>query len=123
MFETRCPIRAGYVSCYRGDCAWWDKGQCAILSISRYCGDLVEAIEIVKGGVSDTDSEIKESKCETSKTETAKETPKAIYEGFSSHDCETWYKCPVCNKKFGSWSLPSGEKIANCPCCGAELQF
>lgn len=68
-------------------------------------------------------NEMKESKCETSKTETAKETPKAIYEGFNSHDCETRYKCPVCNGNFGSWSLPSCAKIANCPCCGTELRF
>ena len=70
-----------------------------------------------------TRPEYEESKCETNEVETTKKPPEAIYIGFNSHDCETRYKCPVCNGNFGSWSLPSGAKIANCPCCGTELQF
>ena len=50
-----------------------------------------------------------------------------IYESYSSHDCETWYSCPYCKKKIGSWSLPSsgavkkGEKIY-CPHCKKECK-
>lgn len=81
-----------------------------------------EAEEIVMTAIGNLLFE-KESKCETNEVETTIKPPEAIYEGFNSHDCETWYKCPVCDKKFGSWSLPSGAKIANCPYCGTELQF
>lgn len=65
----------------------------------------------------------KESKCKPNEVETTKKPPEAIYMGFNSHDCETQYKCPVCNRNFGGWSLPSGAKIAGCPCCGSELRF
>lgn len=31
--------------------------------------------------------------------------PQAIYCGFSSHDCESVYRCPKCNATFGDWGL------------------
>ena len=60
--------------------------------------------------------------------DTTKVIPKAVYKSFNSHDCEAYYKCPLCNKTFGSWSLPAGydskdKGTASCPCCGTELRF
>ena len=54
--------------------------------------------------------------------------PKAIYKGFSSHDCESWYECPVCNKLFGDWVIfiqSENENGTNdyCPYCGSELEI
>ena len=51
---------------------------------------------------------------------------RAIYQSFSSHDCEAWYKCPVCNKIFGSWTVYHQKKNENgtnkyCPHCKEEL--
>lgn len=34
---------------------------------------------------------------------------KMIYVGFSQHDDETWYKCPVCNQQYGSWGFINGS--------------
>lgn len=50
----------------------------------------------------------------------------AIYKGFSQHDCEAWYECPVCHKSFGSWTVSHNEKNDNgttkyCPHCKTEL--
>ena len=45
--------------------------------------------------------------------------------GFSSHDCEAWYKCPECGKEYGSWGffhkklLP--KTVFKCECCGTQL--
>ena len=46
--------------------------------------------------------------------------------GYSSHDCEAWYKCPKCGKDWGSWSffhmdkkqLPmhNGKFVLTCSC-------
>lgn len=52
--------------------------------------------------------------------------PLARYEGFSQHDCEAWYSCPVCGYKFGSWSINAQEENDNgtdkyCPKCKTEL--
>lgn len=30
-----------------------------------------------------------------------------VYVGFSSHDCETIYKCPCCGEFYYSWNLCS----------------
>lgn len=51
----------------------------------------------------------------------------AQYLGFSNHDCESHYKCPVCEKSFGSWSVFHQEKNENgtkdyCPHCKTELE-
>ena len=51
---------------------------------------------------------------------------KAIYTGFSQHDCEAYYKCPYCNKSFGSWSVFHNVLNENgtkkyCPHCKEEL--
>lgn len=52
---------------------------------------------------------------------------KLVYVSFNSHDCETIYKCPYCNKLVSSWLLPSayatenGEK-AFCPYCNKEVE-
>lgn len=32
------------------------------------------------------------------------------YVGFSSHDCESWYECPMCHAKYGSWGFFHMEK-------------
>ena len=34
-----------------------------------------------------------------------------IHIGFSSHDCESQYKCPKCRKQYGSWSFVNGGVI------------
>lgn len=49
-----------------------------------------------------------------------KKKPKAEYIGFSSHDCESHYRCPECGKSFGSWSLIR-MKETRCPHCNVEL--
>ena len=38
-----------------------------------------------------------------------KEPNKMIYIGFSQHDAEAWYKCPVCNQQYGSWGFINGS--------------
>ena len=53
--------------------------------------------------------------------------PKVIYLGYSSHDCESRYKCPVCGALFGSWDIHE-EKNENgtkkcCPDCKTELSW
>lgn len=52
--------------------------------------------------------------------------PRAIYVGFSSHDCESRYRCPCCNTPFGSWDIYNNSKNKNgtkqyCPSCKTEL--
>lgn len=49
-----------------------------------------------------------------------------IYIGFSSHDCESWYKCPKCEEQYGSWSFVNGgvtvtDKKFKCKRCGTIL--
>lgn len=48
-----------------------------------------------------------------------KKKPDAIYLGFSQHDCESHYKCPLCGCSFGSWSI--NMKDVRCPDCKEEL--
>jgi uncharacterized C2H2 Zn-finger protein len=53
--------------------------------------------------------------------------PKAIWHSFNSHDCETYYRCPVCNKLFGDWLIFLQEPNENgtkdyCPHCKTELE-
>ena len=43
-----------------------------------------------------------------------------IDNGYSSHDCESHYKCPICGKDYGSWSLMHVEKEFECS-CGQKL--
>lgn len=52
--------------------------------------------------------------------------PRAIYLGYSSHDCEARYRCPCCNVPFGSWDIFHNKKNENgikqyCPSCKTEL--
>lgn len=50
--------------------------------------------------------------------------PKAIYESYNSHDCEAFYRCPLCKKVFGDWHLKytdETKKFIYCPHCNAEL--
>lgn len=53
--------------------------------------------------------------------------PRAIYLGFSSHDCESRYKCPVCGALFGSWDIHREENENGtkkcCPDCKTELSW
>ena len=56
-----------------------------------------------------------------------KNKARAIYVGFSSHDCEAHYKCPKCNKHFGSWTVFNQKPNDNntkhyCPQCKTELE-
>lgn len=56
----------------------------------------------------------------------SKTQPRAIYQSYNSHDCEAWYKCPVCNELFSSWSVYHQSKNENgtneyCPKCKKEL--
>ena len=52
--------------------------------------------------------------------------PRARYLGFSQHDCETHYECPLCKRKFGSWSTDfykvNGTEHCKCPHCESELR-
>lgn len=50
-----------------------------------------------------------------------KELPKAIYQSFNSHDCETYYRCPLCDKVFGSWSY--SYKDQECPICNKKIRI
>ena len=52
---------------------------------------------------------------------------RALYISFCSRDCEAFYECPCCNKKFGSWTVFHQEKNENgtkkyCPWCKEELE-
>ena len=54
--------------------------------------------------------------------------PWAEYCGFSSHDCETWYRCPICKKTFGDWTIYHQKPNTNgtkdyCPHCETELDI
>jgi len=54
------------------------------------------------------------------------EKPTAIYRGFSQHDCESHYTCPVCGINFGGWSVFANKPNENgnkhyCPNCKTEL--
>lgn len=33
------------------------------------------------------------------------------YIGYDEHSCETWYKCPFCNKEYGNWSFVHKQGI------------
>lgn len=51
---------------------------------------------------------------------------RAEYIGFCSHDCEVWYQCPCCGKRFGGWEIFRQKKNENgtnkyCPHCKEEL--
>lgn len=53
--------------------------------------------------------------------------PRAIDESYCNHDCEAWYRCPICNEVFGSWTIFHQEKNENgtkeyCPYCKTELE-
>jgi len=49
--------------------------------------------------------------------------PEAIYLGYSSHDCESWFKCPICHKKFGCHSeIIDKEGNRGCPHCKTILR-
>lgn len=52
--------------------------------------------------------------------------PRAEYIGFCDHDCESHYRCPLCGKNFGSWTICGQQKNENgtnkyCPHCKEEL--
>ena len=53
------------------------------------------------------------------------EKPKAKYLGY--HDGDTWYQCPVCEEKFGGFSVMHQDRNPNgtkeyCPGCKRELR-
>lgn len=51
-----------------------------------------------------------------------KDFKKAIYQGFNSHDCEAYWKCPTCGRVFGSWSVDFVDgHLTKCPFCGEDL--
>jgi DNA-directed RNA polymerase subunit RPC12/RpoP len=50
----------------------------------------------------------------------------AVWQSYNSHDCETFYKCSLCNKVFGDWDVFHQIKNENgtkhyCPYCKKEL--
>lgn len=51
---------------------------------------------------------------------TYKLKPRAIHIGFSEHDCESWYRCPICKQTFGSWTIYNKQEYC-CPYCKTEL--
>lgn len=70
---------------------------------------------------------IKSAKVVKIQKDLPEEVKSLIYIGFSSHDCESWYKCPYCDRAIGSWSFPSSEEIRRgiklyCPRCKKELK-
>ena len=51
---------------------------------------------------------------------------RALYVGFSSHNCEAFFECPYCKKIFGSWRVFNQKENENgtnkyCPHCKEEL--
>lgn len=61
---------------------------------------------------------------ENSKT---KLVPRVINKGFNSHDCESRYQCPLCDRNFGSWMVDrfekrNGHEHFKCPFCASELR-
>lgn len=42
------------------------------------------------------------------------------YIGFSSHDCESWYECPTCKKRYSGWTLKNDGSEFECA-CGQKL--
>ena len=52
---------------------------------------------------------------EQKEIEEKKWSNKLVVTGFSSHDCETHYKCPFCGEHFRSWSIPI-RKVFKCKC-------
>ena len=82
------------------------------------CGEEVNYLYPVKG------MEL----CESCKTQfniwfnKSKKSDKALEmldNGYSSHDCESHYKCPICGKDYGGWSIPTGKEF-ECS-CGQKL--
>jgi uncharacterized Zn-finger protein len=52
------------------------------------------------------------------------ERKRAIYQSYNPHDCEAFYKCPYCDKVFGSWSIfhqKSNREETHCPYCDKPL--
>jgi uncharacterized C2H2 Zn-finger protein len=51
--------------------------------------------------------------------------PKAIYIGWSNHDCSAYYRCPVCDKIFDDWLMKTVKDETGthdyCPFCKTEL--
>ena len=45
---------------------------------------------------------------------------KAIYKGFSNHDCAAYYKCSVCGCDFSDYSVKRDDP--RCPGCKAVLE-
>ena len=52
---------------------------------------------------------------------TEEKLPTAIYQSYNSHDCEAFYKCPLCNRTFGSWSY--SEQKQECPWCKGRIRI
>lgn len=48
---------------------------------------------------------------------------KMVYSGYSSHDCEAHYKCPVCKTDYGSWGFGKAGETFKCRMCGATLIY
>ncbi len=58
-------------------------------------------------------------------TESEDKTPiNMVAIGYSSHDCESWYACPLCRTQYGSWEFfhkhLKGGDVFKCS-CGQKL--
>lgn len=51
----------------------------------------------------------------------SKPAERVIYLGFSNHDCEAKYRCPICNKHFGSYMIKTIFNKRCCPYCNNAL--
>lgn len=70
--------------------------------------DITDKLECTGFGIVDMEK-VKADKGEHIITLATKEPNKMIYVGFSQHDDESWYKCPVCNQQYGSWGFINGS--------------
>ena len=67
--------------------------------------------------------ETKLEKIKKGEIKVGKEPQKMVYSGYSSHDCESHYKCPVCESDYGSWGFGKPGTTFNCTRCGATLIY
>lgn len=126
--ERKMGRQAGYLSRYPNIGTLELIGTAKLLGvtvgdlITKDFGDMLIDVEIRK--LEEQIGEIEKEIVELKKKKIAgdKVKPRAEYIGFSSHDCEAHYRCPVCNGTFGSYSVQKNENGNEyCPRCKTEL--